>query len=611
MHRTDHMPPLHFGARPPGPLMAGASEARTPWFAPASTPDRGSPVSRCISVLLVEDADEDALLVRHYLDRADGDFDFTRARTLGEVADRASSGDTWDVVLLDLGLPDSDGVDGVRRLKHLVPGTPVLVLSDSPPELAGVASVEHGAQDFLPKSEMRPATLGRAISFAMGRSQAGRQMERMALIDPLTGVYNRGFFDETLRRLCARREGVERVALLWIDLDRFKYVNDRWGHLIGDRLLLQVAQRLRTRVRASDLLCRLGGDEFGVLLEGVPNLRVATKVANDLQACLADPFDLGVTQHQQTASIGVAIFPSDEPSVETLIRAADAAMYSAKAAGRGEVRGHTDEDEQKLKERLELEDQLRGVIERDELSVVFQPICSIEGGGWTSVEALARWWSPQLDRWVSPVEFIPLAEENGMIRAIGAHVLRLALQGLATLRRRHPSLRVAVNLSPRELDGPTFVESVLEQLAAAQLPPDALILELTETALMADAGVGRSALVALRSAGVSVSIDDFGTGYSSLAYLRDLPVDYLKIDRSFVSGDDTEGSGSKIAGAIIALGASLDLLVVAEGVETPEQLARMRAAGCSHVQGYLLGRPKGCEKLLDPNSNPSRSVGDA
>lgn len=596
---------------PPRPMLGGASEVRSSSFAsPAPTSDRGSPVTRCISVLLIEDADQDALLIKHYLAQAGGEFELTRARTLGEVAKRAVRGDSWDVVLLDLGLPDSSGVDGVRRLKHLVPESPILVLSDSPPELAGVASVEYGAQDFLSKAEVRPATLGRAIAFALGRHEAGRQMERMALIDPLTGVYNRSFFDETLRRLCARRDGVQRLALLWVDLDRFKYVNDRWGHLVGDQLLLQVAQRLRSRVRTSDLLCRLGGDEFGVLLEGVSNLGVATKVAAELQDCLTEPFELGVTHIRQTASIGVAILPPNEPSVETLIRAADAAMYSAKAAGRGEVRGHTREDEQKLQSRLELEEHLRGVIEREELTVVYQPICAVENGAWSSVEALVRWWSPHLDRWVSPAEFIPLAEEIGMIRAIGSHVLRLALNALVTLRQRHPALRVAVNISPRELDSPMFTRSVLEHLTSSGLPPGALILELTESAMMSDAGAGCSVLAALRSAGISISIDDFGTGYSSLAYLRDLPIDCLKVDRSFVSGEDTEGSGAKIAGAIIALGKSLDLQVVAEGVETPEQLARMRAAGCSHVQGYLLSRPKKYEMLLEPDSGPRAFLED-
>jgi len=392
--------------------------------------------------------------------------------------------------------------------------------------------------------------------------------------DALTGLPDRAAFAAALR--AARGD---RVAVLFLDLDDFKLVNDGFGHEVGDRLLIQVAQRLRGAVREDDLVARLGGDEFTVLCAGADQA-AATLAAGRLRAALGHPFDVAGQRRHVRVSIGIAV--SGDAPVETLLRDADSAMYQAKQAGKDRVEVFSDATRARVLRRIELEQKLGEALEAGELEVHYQPQVDLVSGRLVGVEALSRWSE------ATPDEFIPVAEETGLIGPLGAAVLRTAI---ADLGRWHAQgikpLTATINVSTRQLEDPDFADVVSEALENAGLEPPMICLELTESALMGAGAASLRCLHKIKELGVYVGIDDFGTGHSSLARLRALPVEVLKVDRSFIDGLGTEHEDSAIVAAVLSLAHALGLHVIAEGVETALQANQLIALGCHVAQGYL------------------------
>ena len=415
--------------------------------------------------------------------------------------------------------------------------------------------------------------------------------------DSVTGLPNRALFLDRLEHASrvGRRRGTG-ITVLFIDLDRFKAVNDSLGHAAGDQLLAAVAERIRHQLRASDTVGRLGGDEFAVLLEDVPT-DLAVRRAEDVIRVLNEPFRVSGQAVSISGSIGVATSSAADLPPRELLGQADVAMYCAKKGGAGRVVVFEPHMHADVVERLELATDLQHAIVEGGLSVVYQPLVDLRGGRRVGAEALLRWHHPQRGA-VSPGVFIPLAEETGMITELGHVVLREAAGQLARWRRTLPDLGMNVNVSARQVMDVGFAADVADVLAATGLPASALTLELTESVLAGGLEVALGQLWALKRAGVRLSVDDFGTGYSSLSYLRKLPVDQLKIDRSFVSGLESGGGDLAVVRAILELSDSLGLEVVAEGIENEEQAAVLRDLGCGLGQGYWLCRPQAPEQAF-------------
>ncbi len=418
---------------------------------------------------------------------------------------------------------------------------------------------------------------------------AAERLTHAATHDGLTELPNRVALVERLDELLARAD-VGQVSVLFIDLDNFKVVNDSLGHGVGDELLRQIAGRLRHVMRDTDRVARFGGDEFVVFVEGVDPAIVAERLRRAVQKpVIIDTHELVVT-----ASIGFAVNATGDLTADDLLRDADAAMYRAKAAGRDRVEAFTEETRAASVASLQTSSELRRGLERGEVVPYFQPIVDLDGGQVVGFEVLARWLHPERGLLV-PAQFLPIAEESGLIVDLGARILRDSLAQLAHWRAvglRFASCSLSVNVATQQLIDGRFLDVVHDALGETGIDADSLWLEITETALMADTNAAGDALRNLRGLGLHLSVDDFGTGYSSLTYLKRFPVEAIKVDRSFVSGLGLEADDTSIVEAVVRLGHSLGLTVVAEGVETPLQLNRLRELGCDKGQGYLFGRPR-------------------
>jgi diguanylate cyclase (GGDEF)-like protein/PAS domain S-box-containing protein len=426
------------------------------------------------------------------------------------------------------------------------------------------------------------------------RKRSEARIEFLAQHDVLTELPNRALCTERLRlALQSAQRSKQKVAVLFIDLDRFKNINDSLGHHIGDGLLRSVAARLTQSVRAVDTVSRLGGDEFIVVLNGVADVDEISHVVDQrLIPLIRQPHTIEGAEIHVSCSIGIAVFPEDGQDIDVLMQHADAAMYEAKAGGRNDSRFFSAEMTERSRARLHLESSLRHAIELGQLTLVYQPSVKAQTGELAGFEGLLRWNHPELGA-ISPLQFIPIAEEAGLIVPIGAWVIEQACAQMASWRDTgHPRMQVSINLSAVQLKHPGLLEALRDSMARHGIGAGLLELEITESTLMESVEANLKKLSAIRALGVRLSIDDFGTGYSSLNYLNRFPLDRLKIDRSFVH-DMVDGSTDlAIAKAIIGLGHTLGLMVVAEGVETEMEVRLLRAAGCDEFQGFFFARPR-------------------
>ncbi|WP_158222386.1 EAL domain-containing protein [Tamilnaduibacter salinus] len=491
--------------------------------------------------------------------------------------------------LLQLSVPDDIGK---RCPPRLLPSgrTAELVLPQ-----ARMAEVRTADLDW----DQAPATLI-AYHDITDRKEAEHKLQQMVRVDQLTGLFSRSHFFEHLDRLIAwaQREAAT-IALLFIDLDRFKYINDTLGHQAGDYLLQQVGERIRQNTRASDFVARLGGDEFALVYTGMEQPGDAAYMAEKLIDRFRAPIDIHGSQVGIGLSIGISTYPHCGRDAQTLYSGADTAMYQAKAQGQNHYHFFSEALQEQVELRLSHEQAVRRVVQDKRLSLVYQPQINVQTGQAVSIEALLRW--PDDDSLgLSPAQFIPIMEDTGLIEQVGIWVVEQAAEQILALGHQiGRPIRVAVNVSMRQLYDERFFDQVTEVLRRTGLPADQLELELTESVLMDDPGRTRDTLEAFRRLGVSIAIDDFGTGYSSLSYLRRLPVNVLKIDRSFVVEIGHNPESESILHSLINLAGALGLRVVAEGVEHPHEHAFLRQAGCDELQGYHLCKPMSMANLTD------------
>jgi diguanylate cyclase (GGDEF)-like protein/PAS domain S-box-containing protein len=674
-------------------------------------------------MLLVEDNPGDARLIQEmFIDQGLQKVELKHVECM-EDAEKCLALRAIDIILLDLGLPDVQGLEAVRRARKAAPGVPLVVLSGMDDESMAIQAMKEGAQDYLIKGQIEPRELVRALRYAVERKiieealfeekeraqvtldcigdavistdisgnitflnlvaekmtgwplkeVAGRpmadafrivdattrkvvpnlmlktaelnrtghlpfntvlirrdeteiyiedsvapihdhggrvvgsvkvfrdmsgaramaeQIAHAAEHDFLTGLPNRLLLNDRVGQAIALAErNKDKVAVLFLDMDGFKHINDSLGHPAGDKLLQCIANRLRDCVRAPDTVSRQGGDEFIVLLQGINQPEDAAVAAKRLLNALAETYTMGQHILHITTSIGMSLYPDDGLNAETLIKNADTAMYQAKENGRQSYQFFRPEMNVRAVERQSIEEDLRRALERNEFTLHYQPKISLATGAITGAEALLRWTHP-IRGSVPPAHFIPVAEDSGLILAIGAWVLREACaQAQAWLNASLPFGTMAVNVCAIELRNEGFLEGLFSTLSETGLDPRALELEVTESVLVRNAEVAVSILRSARERGVRVAVDDFGTGYSSLSYLRKLPLDVLKIDQSFVRQIADSPHETIIVDAIISMGRSLKLQVIAEGVETAAELEFLQVHKCDGAQGYYFSRP--------------------
>jgi diguanylate cyclase (GGDEF)-like protein len=508
-------------------------------------------------------------------------------------------------VLLDISDDEADSLNALSHLAAANPSVPIIVLSSRAGEEFGLTAVKAGAQDFLRTAELNPGALARSISYALERKRSEVELAHQALHDPLTELPNRALFSDRLSVALdrARRTGAP-VAVLFLDVDSFKHINDSHGHQAGDQLLTVLAERFREMLRPMDTVARFGGDEFTFLFEELESEREAILIAERISQSAREPVILG-DEGETVAQVSIGISIVTDPSVtpDSVIRDADVAMYRAKELGGDRFELYDETARVRASRRLDLENALRRAVDHSELRVHYQPRVSLSGEtGLIGFEALVRWEHPE--RGLIPAEeFVELAEDTGLIVPIGEWVLEQALGHVARWRQSRPGVTISVNLSARQLESPGLAAHLDAAVRAIGADPEVLCLEVTEDAIEHNPELAARTLTALRAIGVKLALDDFGTGHSSIAGLRHLPLDSVNIDRSFVSTLGSDPDSPAVVGALVELGHALGLSVVAEGVETDEQLARVRDLGCDGAQGYLFSRPlpvDGVHALLGP-----------
>lgn len=552
-----------------------------------------------LNILILEDVDTDAELVERELSKADIQFSSKRVETkedfLKELKDLAP-----DLILSDYTLPSIDGVSALKIAQEKCPDVPFIFVTGSLGEERAIEALKSGATDYVLKERLLrlAPVVRRALREAderIKRKQIEEQLLHNAFHDALTGLPNRALFIDRLNQSIkhTRRHEDYLFAVLFLDLDRFKIINDSLGHLIGDQLLIAVARRLEGCLRSSDTVARFGGDEFMALLDGIKDVSDVIRVANRIHKELASPSILNGYGVSTTVSIGIALSSTGYDRSEDFLRDANTVRHHAKMLGPGRHEIFDETVHARAVALLQLETDLRRAVEQQELQVYYQPIMSLETGRITGFEALLRWWHPQYGL-VFPSGFISVAEETGLIIPIDQWVLREACHQIRARQvpfPQNPPLSVSVNLSGKQFTQLNLIEQTDRILRKSGLDACDLKFEIMENVIMENTECVTAKLLQLKALDVQFSIDDFGIGYSSLGYLHRLPIDTLKIDQSFVSRIDTDDEGSRIVETITTLAYNLGMNVTAEGVETAEQLARLGALECEHGQGYYFSKP--------------------
>ena len=567
--------------------------------------------------ILVCDDDQNVRLLTRQCLEAEG-------MTVVEASDGLEAVDIFvrerpDLVFLDVEMPGMTGLEACQRIRQLPQGEsiPIMIVTGSDDRQSIDEGFEAGATQYKTKP-VNWSLLGRDVQYMLRASNAFNSLKRqedrlryLAYYDPLTSLPNRRSFNEQLNRILKRAQRHKKsAALLFIDLDHFKRINDSIGHARGDRLLVEIAKRLTMELREDDAIsyftdndaergeddggsteiARLGGDEFTVVLSDVEGVADIERVARRILDSLSEPIALQSHNPVVTPSVGIALYPQDGTDADTLVRNADTAMYVAKAEGRACFRFYDEEMNARAVEQLKMEEELRDAMRNHELELRYQPQIDVSSGEVVSMEALVRWKHPKRGM-VSPIEFIPVAESTGQIIELGEWVMdEVARNCLYWDELGLKPFRVCVNISPLQFNQRNLPEWIAHFLDRSGLPPERLELELTESAIMTDAETNIARLRELKALGGDLAVDDFGTGYSSLSYLKRFPIDTLKIDQSFISDLDTP-DGAAIVDAILALAKTLNLRVIAEGIENERHLSYLVRNECNLLQGFYFSRP--------------------
>lgn len=579
----------------------------------------------CIDILIVDDTPENLRLLSVMLSKQGY---HVRKAINGQMALTAIQALKPDLVLLDIMMPGLDGYEVCRRLKTNLETAevPVIFLSALDDAFDKVEAFKVGGADYITKPFHLEEVLARVqhqLAWQTATRQlrelnacleqriqertqdletANAQLTKLALQDPLTGLANRIALLRQLEQALNQtsQDTTYQFAVLFLDCDRFKIVNDSLGHEVGDTLLISIAHRLQQSLKPGDLLARLGGDEFAIFLGQIAGIGGAVQIAEQILQQIAEPFHLPEQMVFINASIGIVLGDGQYEKPEHLLRDADTAMYHAKAAGKAQYRIFDGAMYKTALHRLQLEMELRQAIAKQQFILHYQPIVNLRTDTIESLEALVRWHHPT--RLIPPAEFIGVAEETGLVNEIGALVLREACHQLRDWQKQGlvtPTMSMSVNVSARQFAQPDLMEQILQILAETGLKPQYLKLELTESAIMQNTDVAAQILQDLRQHQIQLSMDDFGTGYSSLSYLRSFPVDYLKIDRSFVQGLEKTSKELNLVSVILAIAQTMGMKVIAEGIETPEQLACLRSLNCDFGQGYLFSKPLPAHQIID------------
>lgn len=565
-------------------------------------------------LLIVDDVADNRTMLKRFFDRRGYDvMEAAGGRTALELIEQSP----FDAVLLDVMMPEMDGFEVLRRIRavHSPAELPVIMVTARVESADTVTALELGANDYISKpiefrvvaarvqSQLARLQAERALVAQLAelerinrrlehevfeRQQSEAAIRHMAQHDSLTGIANRSRFQDQLNgAIAAIDAGDGTIALLFMDLDQFKMINDTLGHRVGDLLLIAVSERLSEIASPDMTFARLGGDEFAAILHTGAGRVEASAMAERLTQTIARPFEIENHQLIVSCSIGIAVAPTDGRDAETLLANADLALYRAKSETRGGYRFFEKSMNESARARRQLEGDLHHALAQRQFELHFQPLLDLRSGTIAGLEALVRWKHPERGL-VAPLEFIPVAEETGLIIPLGRWILQEACREAS---HWPAGMRVAVNLSPRQFRSGTLVEDVAAALVRSGLEHGRLELEITESVLLDDDRKTMAALHDLRKLGVRICMDDFGTGYSSLSYLRTFPFDKIKIDRSFVQDFPADVGCTAIIRAVIGLAATLGMVTTVEGVETEQQLECLRQEGCNEVQGYLISRP--------------------
>lgn len=516
-----------------------------------------------------------------------------------------------DLIILDVVMDVMDGYECAKQIRQIYDEEewiPIIFLSASVDDASIAKGIDAGGDDYITKpfSDVTLAAklkaMQRIADMRKRLYDAKQQLYQLSSTDTLTGTNNRLQFERVIKRIINDADQFgKKVALMFIDIDNFKSVNDSFGHQVGDKLLVEVAERLKGIVRATDFIARIGGDEFVVVLMNVTNEKDVTSVAQSILRSLSCDYNIEGRVIRNSVSIGIATYPSKDTNIENFVLNADIAMYHAKTTGRHNFKFYTSDLNEVYKHKLSIEHDLKFALDRNQLYLTYQPIYDLTTMKIKGLEALLCWKHPQLGL-ISPNIFIPIAEERGLIIAIGNWVIDNACREIASLDdlRKNKDFKVCVNISSKEFYEDEFYHHVKNVIHKHKLDPIQVELELTETAVIScEDAIFMNTMKKIHDYGIKISIDDFGTGYSSLIHLKSLPVDTLKIEKCFVQDLTSTPNSEIIVKCLIALGKNLNLQVIAEGIETEAQLKFLIANGCKYGQGYYLNKPMTIDKIAE------------
>jgi diguanylate cyclase (GGDEF)-like protein len=553
-------------------------------------------ISNIPVVLVVDDDSAMRLIMRHAMEKCG--YTVYEATNGLEALHHAIRYEP-DLILMDAVMPDMDGFRATAEIKNLPDfvDTPILMVTALEDESSVEEAFSAGACDYIHKP-INWVVLKQRVKRLIAAAQASKKVRHLAYHDTLTGLPNRLLFIDRMDQAISRAvRQMGRFALLFIDIDHFKMINDSMGHDAGDMLLTALTERLTQALRRTDTISRLGGDEFTVIAESIEDPEDAALIAQNLLQTLSEAVKIGEREVHVSGSIGIALYPDDGNNLGALLKNADAAMYRAKDLGRNMFQFYAAEMSEAVMQRLDMQSELRTAIEREEFILHYQPKYDLRTGECSGMEALVRWQHPERGM-VPPDKFIPLAEETGLIVQLGEWVVRSACAQLGAWQRAgHGVTNVSINVSARQIREQNLPSLFYQILRENKINPAHIEIELTESALVENHDKARDLLGELHALGLKIALDDFGTGYASMAYLKEFPIDTVKIDRSFVRGIPQDREDMAIVKAIASLTSALELTLVAEGVENAQQLETLKNLSCHQAQGYLWSKPLPVEQF--------------